>query len=70
MLHLFAFQSCDHPYIVDPSLKHLITKDLPPVSFLDAEIKASGKLQLLEMILSEINKRQLRVLILFQVRDD
>lgn len=70
MLHLFSFQSCDHPYIVDPSLKHLITKDLPPVSFLDAEIRASGKLQLLEMMLSEIKKQQLRVLILFQVRDD
>ncbi|KAL8089858.1 hypothetical protein AgCh_039353 [Apium graveolens] len=59
-------KSCDHPYIVDPSLKHLITKDLPPVNFLDAEIKASGKLQLLEMMLLEIKKRQLRVLILFQ----
>ncbi|KAL8115543.1 hypothetical protein AgCh_022154 [Apium graveolens] len=59
-------KSCDHPYIVDPSLKILITKDLPPINFLDVEIKASGKLQLLDMMLSEIRKQQLRVLILFQ----
>lgn len=69
VLHFFDLKSCDHPYIVDPSLKILITKDLPPINFLDVEIKASGKLQLLDMILSEIKKQQLRVLILFQVRD-
>lgn len=57
---------CDHPYIVDPFLKGLITKDLPAVNFLDVGIKAGGKLQLLEVILSEMKKRQLRVLILFQ----
>nr|XP_017257821.1 PREDICTED: helicase protein MOM1-like isoform X2 [Daucus carota subsp. sativus] len=59
-------KSCDHPYIVDPSLKVLITKDLPPINFLDVEIRASGKLQLLEMILSQIRRQQLRVLLLFQ----
>ncbi|XP_017231860.1 uncharacterized protein LOC108206162 isoform X1 [Daucus carota subsp. sativus] len=59
-------KSCDHPYTVDSSLKRMITKDIPPVHFLDTEIKASGKLQLLEIILSEIKRRQLRVLILFQ----
>ena len=69
ILHLLAFQSCDHPYTVDSSLKRMITKDIPPVHFLDTEIKASGKLQLLEIILSEIKRRQLRVLILFQVCD-
>lgn len=44
-----------------------ITKDLPIVEYLDVGIKASGKLQLLDVILSELKNRQLRVLILFQV---
>uniref|UniRef100_A0A5B7AM86 Putative helicase protein MOM1 isoform X1 n=1 Tax=Davidia involucrata TaxID=16924 RepID=A0A5B7AM86_DAVIN len=57
---------CDHPYIVDPSLQGLITKGLPEVEYLDVGIKASGKLQLLDMMLSEIKNRQLRVVILFQ----
>ncbi|KAA8550372.1 hypothetical protein F0562_002056 [Nyssa sinensis] len=57
---------CDHPYIVDPSLQDLITKGLPAVEYLDVGIKASGKLQLLDIMLTEIKNRQLRVLILFQ----
>ncbi|KAA8544079.1 hypothetical protein F0562_021744 [Nyssa sinensis] len=57
---------CDHPYIVDQSLQGLITKDLPEVEYLDVGIKASGKLQLLDMMLSEMKNRQLRVVVLFQ----
>ncbi|KAK3042547.1 hypothetical protein RJ639_001541 [Escallonia herrerae] len=57
---------CDHPYIVDPPLQSLITKGLPEVEYLDVGIQASGKLQLLDIILSEIRSRKLRVLILFQ----
>ncbi|KAG9151218.1 hypothetical protein Leryth_002778, partial [Lithospermum erythrorhizon] len=57
---------CDHPYLVDSTLQGLIIKGLPLSDILDVGIKASGKLQLLDMILSEIKARQLRVLILFQ----
>ncbi|KAK3041003.1 hypothetical protein RJ639_026715 [Escallonia herrerae] len=57
---------CDHPYIVDPPLQSLITKGLPEIKYLDVGIQASGKLQLLDIILSEIRSRKLRVLILFQ----
>nr|XP_043631394.1 uncharacterized protein LOC122602853 isoform X2 [Erigeron canadensis] len=57
---------CDHPYIVDQTLQRALTKDLEPAKFLDVGIKASGKLQFLDLILPEMRKRQLRVLILFQ----
>ncbi|XP_035545868.1 helicase protein MOM1-like isoform X2 [Juglans regia] len=57
---------CDHPYIVDPSLQILLTKGLQEVAFLDVGIKASGKLQLLDMMLMEMRNRGLRVLVLFQ----
>uniref|UniRef100_A0A251SJT8 Putative helicase n=2 Tax=Helianthus annuus TaxID=4232 RepID=A0A251SJT8_HELAN len=56
---------CDHPYIVDQSLQAVLNKDLEPVKFLDVGIKASGKLQFLDVILPELRKRQLRVLIVF-----
>ncbi|XP_059430737.1 helicase protein MOM1 isoform X2 [Corylus avellana] len=57
---------CDHPYVVDPSLQVLLTKGLQEVEYLDVGIKASGKLQLLDMMLMEMKNRGLRVLILFQ----
>ncbi|GMI92127.1 hypothetical protein HRI_002881800 [Hibiscus trionum] len=57
---------CDHPYDVDQSLQPLLTKGLQEVEFLEIGIKASGKLQLLDAMLSEIKKRELKVLILFQ----
>ena len=38
------------------------------VEYLDVEIKASGKLQLLDSLLMELRKKNLRVLVLFQVR--
>ncbi|KAK6926769.1 SNF2, N-terminal, partial [Dillenia turbinata] len=57
---------CDHPYLVDPSVQSFLTKDLPEAEFLDVGIRACGKLQLLDAILSEIKCRGLRVLILFQ----
>ncbi|KAF7121226.1 hypothetical protein RHSIM_Rhsim13G0096400 [Rhododendron simsii] len=59
-------KSCDHPYLVDPLLQGVLTKDLPVVEFLGVGIKASGKLQLLDTILSNIRDRGLRVIILFQ----
>ncbi|XP_062172135.1 helicase protein MOM1 [Alnus glutinosa] len=57
---------CDHPYVVDPSLQILLTKGLQEVEYLDVGIKASGKLQLLDMMLMEMKNQGLRVLILFQ----
>ncbi|XVF46309.1 hypothetical protein PTKIN_Ptkin03bG0017400 [Pterospermum kingtungense] len=57
---------CDHPYVVDQSLQMLLTEGLKEVEFLDVGTKASGKLQLLEAMLLEIKKRELKVLILFQ----
>ncbi|XP_039052333.1 helicase protein MOM1-like [Hibiscus syriacus] len=57
---------CDHPYGVDQSLQMLLTKGLQELEFLEVGIKASGKLQLLDAMLWEIKKRELKVLILFQ----
>ncbi|XP_061376668.1 uncharacterized protein LOC133318648 [Gastrolobium bilobum] len=57
---------CNHPYTVDPSLQPLLTKGLEVVEYLDVDIKASGKLQLLDSMLMELKKNDLRVLILFQ----
>ncbi|XAR59731.1 DNA helicase [Bertholletia excelsa] len=58
---------CDHPYIVDQSLQGLLTEGLPGIEYLlDVGIKASGKLHLLDTILSEIKNQGLRVVILFQ----
>ncbi|XP_039052332.1 helicase protein MOM1-like [Hibiscus syriacus] len=57
---------CDHPYYLDQSLKTLLTKGLQEVEFLEVGIKSSGKLQLLDAMLWEIRKRELKVLILYQ----
>ena len=61
-------QCCDHPYLVDRKIPAWLYKGLEPAEHLGVDIKASGKLHLLDMMLSEIKKRGLRVLILFQVR--
>ncbi|XP_026415327.1 helicase protein MOM1-like isoform X2 [Papaver somniferum] len=57
---------CDHPYLVDPTLQKMLTNGLPVTEYLNVGVKASGKLQVLDKILSEIKKQGLRVLILFQ----
>lgn len=49
------------------SLQNSLTKGLPEIEYLDVGINASGKLQLLDRMISEIKNRGLRVLILFQV---
>ncbi|KAM3739979.1 hypothetical protein ACB098_08G064300 [Castanea mollissima] len=64
---LITTRKCsDHPYVADPSLQELLTTGLQPVEYLDVGINASGKLQLLDLMLMEIKKRGLRALILFQ----
>ncbi|KAF3782133.1 CHROMATIN REMODELING 4 protein [Nymphaea thermarum] len=60
---------CDHPYLVDESLQSSLTKGLPLSEILDIGVRASGKLLLLDKILSEIKSRGLRALILFQAGD-
>lgn len=60
-------QCCDHPYLVDRNIAVMLHEGLQEVEYLDIDIKASGKLHLLDMLLSEIKKRGSRVLILFQV---
>ncbi|OMO72428.1 SNF2-related protein, partial [Corchorus capsularis] len=57
---------CDHPYLLDESLQSVVTKGLSAEEKLDVEIKASGKLELLDNILKGTKARDLRVLILFQ----
>ena len=52
---------------MDGSLQSLHRKVLSEVEFLDADINASKKLQLLDNILSELRLEGQRVLILFQM---
>ncbi|KAL2557461.1 uncharacterized protein Fot_02200 [Forsythia ovata] len=58
---------CDHPYLVDSSTQEgLIAEGRLATELLDTGIKACGKLQLLDMILSEIKNQGQQVVILFQ----
>ncbi|KAK7245118.1 hypothetical protein RIF29_39952 [Crotalaria pallida] len=57
---------CDHPFLLDHSLHNFVTRGLPVEEHLNIGIKASGKLQLLEKILSEVRIRGLKVILLFQ----
>ncbi|XP_024156644.1 helicase protein MOM1 isoform X2 [Rosa chinensis] len=67
---------CDHPYIEEASLQEKVMEfeglqaidsfEVKKKAMLDAGIKASGKLHILDMMLMEIKNRGLRVLILFQ----
>lgn len=67
LIYSFPGQCCSHPYIVDASVQALLIKGLQAPEALNVGIKASGKLQLLDMILSKIGRLNLRVLVLFQV---
>ncbi|KAK9168763.1 hypothetical protein Syun_000903 [Stephania yunnanensis] len=59
---------CDHPYLADQSVLSILMKGLPDpeTKLLDVGIRASGKLKVLDKVLSEVRKRGLRVLIIFQ----
>ncbi|GFP84248.1 helicase protein mom1 [Phtheirospermum japonicum] len=58
---------CDHPYLVDPSIQErMIAERRPAAELLNVGIKASSKLQLLEMMLTQVKARGLQVLVLFQ----
>ncbi|XP_050883884.1 helicase protein MOM1 isoform X3 [Lathyrus oleraceus] len=57
---------CNHPYVIDPSLQTLLVKGLEEIEYLNVGVKASGKLQLLDSMLKELKKNDLRALVLFQ----
>ncbi|KAL0338452.1 UNVERIFIED_CONTAM: Helicase protein MOM1 [Sesamum angustifolium] len=57
---------CDHPNLVDWSLRNSLIQGIPEREQLEAEIKLSNKLLLLHKIVLEIKRRGLRVLILYQ----
>ncbi|KAK4419209.1 Helicase protein MOM1 [Sesamum alatum] len=61
-----ARKCCDHPYLVERSLRNSLIQGIPAPEQLDAEIKLSTKLLLLHKIVLEIKRRGLRVLILYQ----
>ncbi|KAL9269716.1 Helicase protein MOM1-like protein [Drosera capensis] len=56
---------CNHPYVTDPSLQSSLAKNCVG-NLCDIGCEASGKLQLLDTILSESKGRGLRFLILYQ----
>ncbi|KAG8371313.1 hypothetical protein BUALT_Bualt13G0074700 [Buddleja alternifolia] len=59
---------CDHPYLLDSSVQQRLIAELRPATeILDIGIKASGKLQLLDLMLTEIKTLGLQVLVLFQL---
>ncbi|GAB2233649.1 hypothetical protein Droror1_Dr00002876 [Drosera rotundifolia] len=60
-----TLKCCNHPYVSDPSLQSLFVKDCAG-NLCDIGCKASGKLELLDAILSESKGRGLRFLILYQ----
>ncbi|KAG5387426.1 hypothetical protein IGI04_038896 [Brassica rapa subsp. trilocularis] len=57
---------CDHPYIMDASFKQLLTKNLEVHKIEDVEIKASGKLHLLDAMLTQIKSKGLKAVIFYQ----
>ncbi|KAK6118108.1 hypothetical protein DH2020_048157 [Rehmannia glutinosa] len=60
-------QCCDHPYLVDSSVQEcMVAEGRHAAELLDVGIKASGKLQLLDMMLTQIQTRGLQVVVLFQ----
>ncbi|GER33519.1 chromodomain-helicase-DNA-binding protein [Striga asiatica] len=58
---------CDHPYLVSSSIQEqMIAEGHSADTILDVGIKASGKLQLLDMMLAQVKAQELKALILFQ----
>lgn len=59
-------QCCNHPYLVNPSLQESLT-NLSAKELLDFGIEASGKLKLLDVMLSEAESSKKRIIIITQV---
>ncbi|KAL0865259.1 hypothetical protein Bca101_044377 [Brassica carinata] len=65
-VQLSDVQTCDHPYVLDASLKQLLTKNLELHEILDVEVKASGKLHLLGAMLTKIKAKGLKAVVFYQ----
>lgn len=52
---------------MDASLKQHLTKNLEFHEILDVEVKASGKLDLLDAMLTQIKKNGLKAVVFYQV---
>ncbi|KAL1813213.1 hypothetical protein ACET3Z_023278 [Daucus carota] len=67
-LLILTRKCCDHPFLVDHSVQSFLATSLPVSEsyHLDLGIKISGKLQLLDKILTEAKERSLKVLVMFQ----
>ncbi|MED6144730.1 hypothetical protein PIB30_018202 [Stylosanthes scabra] len=61
-----ARKCCIHPSIVDQTLKSRLVVGLDEADLIDVDIKASGKLQLLDLLLTELKAKNLRGLVLFK----
>ncbi|KAK6163344.1 hypothetical protein DH2020_000208 [Rehmannia glutinosa] len=62
--YLALLQCCDHPYLVDSSVQEcMVAEGRHAAELLDVGIKASGKLQLLDMMLTQIQTRGLQSLL-------
>ncbi|XP_010501367.1 PREDICTED: helicase protein MOM1 [Camelina sativa] len=59
-------KTCDHPYVMDASLKQLLTKNLEFHEIVDVEIQASGKLHLLDSMLNHIKTNSLKAVVFYQ----
>ncbi|KAG2260682.1 hypothetical protein Bca52824_079976 [Brassica carinata] len=58
--------TCDHPYVMDAYLKPLLTKNLKLHELVDVEVKASGKLHLLDAMLTQIKTKGLKAVVFYQ----
>ncbi|KAL0732473.1 hypothetical protein Bca4012_008682 [Brassica carinata] len=59
-------KTCDHPYVMDAYLKPLLTKNLKLHELVDVEVKASGKLHLLDAMLTQIKTKGLKAVVFYQ----
>ncbi|KAF8077139.1 hypothetical protein N665_1060s0017 [Sinapis alba] len=59
-------KTCDHPYVMDAYLKQLLTKNLELHELVDVEVKASGKLHLLDAMLTQIKTKGLKAVVFYQ----
>ncbi|CAN8305934.1 unnamed protein product [Cochlearia groenlandica] len=59
-------KTCDHPYVMDASLKQLLTKNLEMHEILDVEVKASGKLYYLDAMLKQVKEKGLKAVVFYQ----
>ncbi|XP_018491623.1 helicase protein MOM1 [Raphanus sativus] len=61
-----VWKICDHPYVMDASLKQRLVKNLELHEILDVEVKASGKLPLLGAMLTQIKAKGLKAVVFYK----